>query len=289
MLLFRMAAKPFEVGQLRGLFGEKIDVEALKEEVEAQWLVEEPQASSGSDSEEDESVQTSVKESLPTLFVGNVPLGASLKKLRNVFTPHGEVKSIRLRSVPVSDLTLPRKVAIAKKKINGEHRKSQNAYVVFSDEEIDLTAVSEKLNNYLFEGHHLRVDAIGSKRFDESRSVFIGNLPFDTEEEDVRRFFVSCGCIRYVRLIRDKKTNIGKGFGYVAFEEKEQVKNALTFNGTEFKSRQIRVFRCNLKAGQKKRSTSTIGFRDRSLKRMRSPSFQGLKASKPVSKKLKKK
>lgn len=42
-------------------------------------------------------------------------------------------------------------------------------------------------------------------------------MPFDAEEEELWEFFADCGAIDNVRLVRDKKTNIGKGIGYVQF------------------------------------------------------------------------
>ena len=46
-------------------------------------------------------------------------------------------------------------------------------------------------------------------------------IPFpcaDAEEEKVREHFEDCGEIENVRLIKDRKTQLGKGFGYVLFE-----------------------------------------------------------------------
>ena len=48
--------------------------------------------------------------------------------------------------------------------------------------------------------------------------MFVGNLPFDVQDEDLYRYFLRCGDIEFVRVVRDKKTNIGKGFGYVQFK-----------------------------------------------------------------------
>lgn len=56
---------------------------------------------------------------------------------------------------------------------------------------------------------------------DYKTTVFIGNLHFDTDEEELREFLKDCGEIEYVRLIRDKLTYKGKGIGYVKFATKE--------------------------------------------------------------------
>ena len=52
---------------------------------------------------------------------------------------------------------------------------------------------------------------------DHKRCVFVGNLPFDVQDEELWTHFERCGDIEFVRIVRDKKTNIGKGFGYVQF------------------------------------------------------------------------
>jgi nucleolar protein 12 len=45
----------------------------------------------------------------------------------------------------------------------------------------------------------------------------VGNLPFDVQDEAIYMHFARCGKIEFIRIVRDKKTNIGKGFGYVQF------------------------------------------------------------------------
>ena len=56
---------------------------------------------------------------------------------------------------------------------------------------------------------------------DFNTTVFIGNIPFIVSEEELRTFFVACGEIENVRLVRDPKTFLGKGIGYVMFKTKE--------------------------------------------------------------------
>ena len=64
---------------------------------------------------------------------------------------------------------------------------------------------------------HIRVDlASGAeKKLDTRHSIFVGNLPFDVEDEDLWTAFAPCGTMQRVRVVRDPKTNMGKGFAYV--------------------------------------------------------------------------
>ena len=48
--------------------------------------------------------------------------------------------------------------------------------------------------------------------------MFIGSLSFDAQEEKLWSHFESCGEIENVRVVRDSKTNVGKGFAYVQFK-----------------------------------------------------------------------
>jgi nucleolar protein 12 len=55
-----------------------------------------------------------------------------------------------------------------------------------------------------------------------------------------------------VRIIRDNKTGIGKGIGYVTFTEPGSVNLALKLNSVEVNERKIRVERCSKKQKVKK-------------------------------------
>lgn len=96
-------------------------------------------------------------------------------------------------------------------------------------------------NGYLFEGHTLRVTLSAKKELDKSKTVFVGNLPFIVEEQQILEFFSKCGKVDTVRVTHDKITGKGRGFAYVAFEEPSSVYLALKLNETEFRKRKIRV------------------------------------------------
>jgi RNA recognition motif-containing protein len=94
---------------------------------------------------------------------------------------------------------------------------------------------------------HIRVDIDGkteAEKNDFETSVFIGNLPWVVNEEDLRAHFEECGKILNVRVIRDKDTFIGKGIAYIQFASAAEMKKALEAkNNSLFKGRNLRVRR----------------------------------------------
>jgi nucleolar protein 12 len=66
--------------------------------------------------------------------------------------------------------------------------------------------------------------------------------------------FKECGEIDNVRVIRDNKTGVGKGIGYVSFKTADAVILALKLNKSEVDSRPIRVERCSKKQKKNKKT-----------------------------------
>ena len=79
---------------------------------------------------------------------------------------------------------------------------------------------------------------------DFDATLFIGNLPFNINEEELRAFIAKEAVkdILNVRLIRDKGSHLGKGIGYVQFTDKSQMRIALEkLDGAKFQGRELRV------------------------------------------------
>ncbi|KAF9154747.1 Nucleolar protein 12 [Actinomortierella ambigua] len=181
-----------------------------------------------------------------TLFVGNLSVSAiskgDFKTLKQRFSEYGTIESIRFRSVAFSEL-LPRKIAFITGKLHPE-RDVVNAYIVYKEKESIAKAVAG-MNGQLFLNKHVRVDnADGEKNHNPKKSVFVGNLAFDAQEEALWNFFKDSGDIENVRIIRDRKTNLGKGFAYVQFQDRASVDLALRLHDTKMGSRKLRVIRC---------------------------------------------
>ncbi|KAJ4774741.1 RNA-binding (RRM/RBD/RNP motifs) family protein [Rhynchospora pubera] len=71
--------------------------------------------------------------------------------------------------------------------------------------------------------------------------VFIGGLPRETTEDDLRELCDSFGEIFEVRLVKDKETKENKGFAFVTFKTKEAAQSAIEdVHEKEFKGRTLR-------------------------------------------------
>ena len=58
--------------------------------------------------------------------------------------------------------------------------------------------------------------------------IFVGNIPFHAEEEDIRELFPTA---RSVRLIRDRESGKSKGFAFVEMQTEEEAQEAIRRDG----------------------------------------------------------
>ncbi|XP_027335812.1 heterogeneous nuclear ribonucleoprotein Q-like [Abrus precatorius] len=74
--------------------------------------------------------------------------------------------------------------------------------------------------------------------------IFIGGLPRDACEDDLRELCEPIGDIFEVRLMKDRDTGEGKGYAFVAFKTKKMAQKAIEeFHNKEFKNK---ILRCSL-------------------------------------------
>lgn len=74
-----------------------------------------------------------------------------------------------------------------------------------------------------------------------SKKLYLGNLPFRTNESEIRDAFSQFGEIAEVILIKDRATGKLKGFGFVSFATDDAANAALSMNGQDFHGRTLRV------------------------------------------------
>lgn len=72
--------------------------------------------------------------------------------------------------------------------------------------------------------------------------LFVGNLSFDTTEDELRQLFAQAGEVVGVAMPTDRMTGRPRGFAFVEFADAEQASQAMAkFNGVELGGRQLRV------------------------------------------------
>ncbi|KAH9823157.1 hypothetical protein DFH28DRAFT_881019 [Melampsora americana] len=128
--------------------------------------------------------------------------------------------------------------------------------------------ISEKSDATSFMGHVLRCDLAGARRIsqdssedtqiidlqEQRRTLYIGGLDFMEHEDNVRKAVEaqllaeregppSDGgtWVERVRLVRDKGTSLGKGFGYVLLKSQDAVEEMLALESFKIGNRKVRV------------------------------------------------
>ena len=201
-----------------------------------------------------EDKSSEIEKAARTVFLANVSTEAitskSAKKtllthlssvLAQDASPPEKIESIRFRSLAFSTGSMPKRAAFITGSLMDATTKSANAYVVYPTAAAARKAATD-LNGSEVLGRHIRVDSVAHPSpTDHRRCVFVGNLGFvDDEtvlntngdgettkkkrtkvpsdvEEGLWRTFGTQGKVENVRVVRDPKTRVGKGFAYVQF------------------------------------------------------------------------
>ncbi len=75
-----------------------------------------------------------------------------------------------------------------------------------------------------------------------SQSIYVGNLPYSTQEGDLREVFEAHGNVENVKIIRDRETGRSRGFGFVEMANDEEAQAAITaLNGSDLGGRTLKV------------------------------------------------
>ena len=73
-------------------------------------------------------------------------------------------------------------------------------------------------------------------------NIYVGNLPYNVVEEDLREIFEEYGEVSSVKIISDKLTGRSKGFGFVEMDVDQEAKKAIEeLNNAELSGRNINV------------------------------------------------
>jgi len=72
--------------------------------------------------------------------------------------------------------------------------------------------------------------------------LYVGNMAYNTTEDDLRGLFTQAGIVNSVALIKDRTTGMSKGFAFVEMDTRENAQKAITmFNEYMINERQLAV------------------------------------------------
>jgi cold-inducible RNA-binding protein len=72
--------------------------------------------------------------------------------------------------------------------------------------------------------------------------LFVGNLSYQTMENDLQDYFSQAGVVNSVNLMLDKMTGKSRGFAFIEFANQEEANKAIEqFHNKEFQGRALTV------------------------------------------------
>jgi cold-inducible RNA-binding protein len=75
-----------------------------------------------------------------------------------------------------------------------------------------------------------------------ARKLYVGNLPYDTGEQDLQSLFGAAGTVESVSVMRDMATGRARGFAFVEMASDEDAQKAISqFNNYQLGGRNLTV------------------------------------------------
>lgn len=74
------------------------------------------------------------------------------------------------------------------------------------------------------------------------KKLFVGSLPFETNDGDLEQLFSKAGKVESANVITDRNTGRSRGFGFVEMSTDDEAKKAVDeLNGTDVNGRNMVV------------------------------------------------
>ena len=73
------------------------------------------------------------------------------------------------------------------------------------------------------------------------KKLYIGNLPFTANEDEIKELFGAHGTVHSVALINDRETGRPRGFGFIEMDDDAAMKAQQMLDGKEMGGRALKV------------------------------------------------
>ncbi len=75
-----------------------------------------------------------------------------------------------------------------------------------------------------------------------AKKIYVGNLSFDTNDEQLNKIFMPFGAVSSARVVKDKYTDRSRGFGFVEMDNVAEADKAIAeLNGKTIDGRQLNI------------------------------------------------
>ena len=74
-----------------------------------------------------------------------------------------------------------------------------------------------------------------------AKRIYVGNLPYSANEDEVRALFEAHGTVNRVDILVDRETGRARGFGFVEMEDADADKAIDALNGQDMGGRALKI------------------------------------------------
>lgn len=169
------------------------------------------------------------------ILAKNLPAGATAAELRHIFEPHGDLGRVLLAPAGITAVIEFLEPSNARQAfVKQAYRKFHHKPLflewaptdVFHKSYSDFQKEKETLQNT-----KVVCEDENENRSEEGTTLFIKNLNFDTDEEQLRAHFEKCGILRLCTISKKKSHNkeelLSMGYGFVEYATKAAAQEAL--------------------------------------------------------------
>ena len=152
------------------------------------------------DQSQDQQQEIVSKEENTQILIKNIPETTTEELLQKSFEKFGKIMKIKIEQ-------------------DMEGKPTGNAIIEFeTKQEKDLALTSNE--DFELEGKKIEI----KDPINEGRTLFVGNVPYSSTEEDIVNFFLDCGKVNVKFFYINQKF---KGYAHVTFQDENAVENAL--------------------------------------------------------------
>jgi len=95
-------------------------------------------------------------------------------------------------------------------------------------------------------------------------NIYVSNLSFNVQDEDLKDFFTPYGDVTSARIIKDKTTGQPRGFGFVEMSDEASARKAIAeLNDATVDGRNIKVMEARPKEERPNRGNRDGGYQKR--------------------------